>query len=409
MEHDRLKHTVLCCSVPKGGEEEEKASEANIQTSRCLFHVQHSPIMPSDGGEKWKELGPFGALLKLFSKLGTTRRDGDAVLSLAAEKSPNNLDSYPVEESLHRENPAMMICEDEALEKALKDLIGDSFHARRLADKLNGTFNNNDHLELFTTLCRVQQLESWDCGIACILIILRWIHNSKYSSVDDTRHGESSSSSKMSDKEAQQYRALRVEIDTESIWTADLIVQLDLLLRNTTTRYLFCSKTFQVEEEYKHVGYYQAAFGGDEQRVTSIFAKLKSDLDANMRCAPQGISFRVVLNAVCHPNCIALVLIDNAILCRRFSPPSPSYHSYVGHYLLLVGVSRDPEHLSKAREWDNTGGSEWSDSTSSFCVVLCDPGQERPALSFVTPARFERSWRAKGTDEDIIFVTIPII
>jgi hypothetical protein len=37
-------------------------------------------------------------------------------------------------------------------------------------------------------------------------------------------------------------------------------------------------------------------------------------------------------------------------------------------------------------------------------VVLREPGQGRPAFSFVTSDRFERARVAKGTDEDIVFI-----
>jgi hypothetical protein len=351
-------------------------------------------MFSKNGSEQLKEQGPLDGLLSFFTKLGKSKNRDDA--SLAAAKSRSD-DSNAVGSLPHISD----VQHDAGLGDALMDLIGEDFNAQRLTGSLEGP-GGNLISELFSTLRRVQQLESWDCGIACLLIILRWIDG------DDSMDGHrGTTSGTMSIEEAQQYRSLRAEIETQSIWTADLFLQLGPLLERTSTRYLFCSKTFQVEQDYKDVGYYQAAFGRDEERVTSIFAKLKSDIDdANMRCAPQGISLHAVLNAVCHPNCIALVLIDNAILCRRFSPTSTYESCYVGHYVLLCGISRDPEHLIKAQELESTEGKSQRESTN-VCVVLCDPGQDRPALSFVTPTRFERSWRAKGTDDDIVFIVKP--
>mmetsp|Transcript_5719 Transcript_5719/g.8793 ORF Transcript_5719/g.8793 Transcript_5719/m.8793 type:complete len:85 (-) Transcript_5719:31-285(-) len=41
--------------------------------------------------------------------------------------------------------------------------------------------------------------------------------------------------------------------------------------------------------------------------------------------------------------------------------------------------------------------------TYSYCLVIKNPGIWKET-QFVTPSLFEASWRAKGTDEDIILV-----
>jgi len=304
----------------------------------------------------------------------------------------------PRHDSPNSSEKPLRSAEHELLEDSLRELIGKQhYNACRLKESVQSC---DEEAPLpFTTPSRVCQLESWDCGIACIMMILRWIQNSLDPSLDRLPVGTSAA---MSDQEAQTYRNLRDAIHTQSIWTADLVLQLEGLLRNSNTRYLFCSTTFQVEQDYRNVSYYRAAFGRDEQRVTSIFSKLHADPSTNLFCAPQGIPLDVILNAVCHSNCMALVLVDNAVLRNR-SDDSMTY--YVGHYVLLCGLSRDPKHLAQAQalESNSIDANNNQDRSERLCVVLCDPGQHRPSLSFVTPKRFERARRAKGTDEDIIF------
>lgn len=290
------------------------------------------------------------------------------------------------------------------LELLISHLIGDNYNASRFDQYLDCP-DEVDPSQYFSKPSRVQQLESWDCGIACLLILLRWVRD------DNIYETLPEFTSVMSDVEAQKYRSLRNAINTESIWTADLVFQLDSLFHESSVRYLFCSKTFQVQKDYKDVGYYQAAFRTDEQRVTSIFDKLKSNLCDCMHCVPNGIPLHVVLNTVSHSNCIAIVLIDNAILRRKQPLASSCRHEtfYVGHYVILCGVSRHPDHLISARELEACvdGTTIENEGESTFCIVLCDPGQHSPSFSFVLPHRFERSWRARGTDEDIIFFSKP--
>jgi hypothetical protein len=230
-------------------------------------------------------------------------------------------------------------------------------------------------------------------------MVLRWLReDTEAYPKDSTLLGE----------EFEQRQCLLRMIGSESIWTADLVLQIHQLFRigkpqQQHAHYLFCSKTLQVEQDHQTVGYYRAAFGKDQSRVTDTFYELEH-LGASMLCLPH-LPLQNVVRAVCHMNCIAIVLVDNSVLLhskQSFSLDNDD-DRYVGHYVILCGISRQKEDLKKAYS-DASVLVEGATEEEDYCLVLCNPGKKQPKLMHVTPSRFERSWRAKGTDDDIIFI-----
>lgn len=279
---------------------------------------------------------------------------------------------------------------DEILDQALQELLGDEF----VKNKFQQCLENNQTDESFVRMraCHMHQQEVWDCGIACLLIILRWIRQ-------DSIGNSESHEEKLSTDEIQERQYLLDAVGTQSIWTPDLVLQLDVLLKQEGRgRYLFCSKTFEVVKDYQQVGYYRAAFGSDEERVTRIFEQFAtSDIKSHMVRMEQGVPLPQILDAVCHPNCIALVLVDNAILSNS-GKDSKGETSYIGHYVILCGISQNEEEINMARSLDKA-------EEATFCLVISNPAFYQPSLSFVLSSRFESARRAWGTDEDIIFLS----
>ena len=287
------------------------------------------------------------------------------------------------------------------LEMTLSRLWGEEHFDSHGLKKISKSFPEGGESDcFFSSISRIEQLETWDCGIVAVLILLRWVQRSDSLSI------------LMSDEEVRQYHSLRNYIQTQSIWTADLVDQLQSLLQGSECRFLFCSKTFQVDESYQDVRYYQETFRADEVRVSSLFGKLVQNIPDCMLCSPEGFATETILKATCHPTCIAMVLVDNSILHPSRRSLEPTIVQYVGHYVVLCGISHDPEHMAIAQDLEGDEGrtpttqSEKDDTGDDGvgCVVLCDPGQDRPPLSFVTRNRFERARMAKGTDEDIVFI-----
>ena len=77
-------------------------------------------------------------------------------------------------------------------------------------------------------------------------------------------------------------------------------------------------------------------------------------------------------------------------------------NAFVGHYVVLVGVSYDAAHVQEAMKHDSQ--SPWHDDTK-LCLAVKNPGSGLP-VSYFTMHHFERAWRTPGTDDDIIFVVM---
>lgn len=223
--------------------------------------------------------------------------------------------------------------------------------------------------------------------------------------------------------------------------------------------YLFCSTKLGVDSSYNKLGYYKEAFSSDELRVKRLFDVAKERKLPLMQ-VKRHLSLAVLVDLASRRDAVAVVLVDNRILmgvsrticgndggadmlsCAEnngvggynggsllegngfsdsttssFSPEGGSdidksrsivsavstasiNSSYAGHYVILCGVSRDEKHVREARNRLPDDG----DDKSNYCMVLKNPGIWKE-IEYVTPARFEKSWRANGTDEDVIFIS----
>ena len=105
------------------------------------------------------------------------------------------------------------------------------------------------------------------------------------------------------------------------------------------------------------------------------------------------IGLDLLVDVIAREECIAMVLIDNAVLKR-------SGGDYAGHYVLLVGISTDTEDIAQA---EACCGKEEDPPSTPYCLVVKNPNWPE-SITFVTPTRFEEAWRANGTDEDVILI-----
>lgn len=226
-------------------------------------------------------------------------------------------------------------------------------------------------------------------GIACILMVLRWLRPIRDYPFDSSLLSE----------ELENRKILLDNIGTKSIWTADLVLQIHQLFeKQRTAKYLFCSKIMGVDGNYQDVRYYRAAFGSDQARLSNTFKELDR-LGASTFCTPH-IPLTSILNLVSHEDCLAIVLVDNsALVGSRGVRDIVGEDQYIGHYVILCGISTDKESLEAAKEFDGN-----SEAGEDHCLVMYNPGHNNPRIMFVTPSRFQRARSAKGTDEDIIFI-----
>jgi hypothetical protein len=201
----------------------------------------------------------------------------------------------------------------------------------------------------------VRQRETWDCGIACLQMIFSFV------GVVCTRDD------------------LVKEIQTESIWTVDLVLLLEkYLVDGAAGSYLFSSTTLSVSKEFQEFQYYKKNFSCDRQRVGDIFLEIQSRRLPVPVIKRNHLELEQVVSLVERDCCIAMVLVDNSVLTES----DATITCYVGHYIVVTGVSRQE---------------------NDYSFLIQNPGNE--SCTCLSAALFERAWRAAGTDMDIIFVS----
>lgn len=197
---------------------------------------------------------------------------------------------------------------------------------------------------------------------------------------------------------------------TDSIWTADLIVILQEFWQRSggNFSYLFCSRTLAVNEGLQDVRYYAATFAEDRVRVAS---RLQLIHKHGWPALPiSHLSVDIVVHCIQRHDCIAIALVDNHALCPT-DAATKTNDTYVGHYIVLAGVSNDPDHIHQAVLWDTSTAAAAAAAAAaategydhSYCLVMHNPASDE-TTSYITVLHFERAWRAHGTDEDILFL-----
>ena len=245
-----------------------------------------------------------------------------------------------------------------------------------------------------TPIRHIRQADTWDCGLACMQMIIQWLCNISHASTE----------------ELETQRIWMADfVKAKSLWTIDLVILLQNMRNNlncSTTTYLFCSNQFGINESYTNFHYYKDAFSNDEVRVKRLF---NMAYQLNLPLLQVGrMSMNIFIELVSRENIVAIVLLDNSIYNQQHSSSSciepttkssGQSDSYSGHYVVVCGVSRDESDIAIANVNSQNGADGYN-----YCLVIKNPGVWKDT-EFVSPALFEKSWRAKGTDEDIVFVS----
>jgi hypothetical protein len=282
------------------------------------------------------------------------------------------------------------------LEEAIQTLLATSSDCqnrnKESHDNFNGFLSNNK-------IIHVRQQETWDCGIACLEMALRWLSIPENHDVVDRSD------------------MLKLAA-TQSIWTIDLVWILHHVQNRVphySFRYLFCSQRFEASDEWSNMKYYQDAFPTDQARVSRRFREAR----LMVPMLEIALSIAQLIQLIREPHCIAIALVDmtmlrgNTAVCSDSLPipnnDTPKSSSYIGHYVLVSGVCRDPEAVHHARRncaqsSSSLSSSEsWNDSENEEVLIVLDPGVDQ-SISYYTVSHFEMAWKAQGTDQDVIFI-----
>jgi hypothetical protein len=309
------------------------------------------------------------------------------------------------------------VCEGDGSDNDDDDDDFERLSWREATRQLFGGCDNDDSSECCqekiemgtSTMVHIRQQESWDCGVACLQMIGHWLAAAATAAAAAADQQQCATSCVSRDSILQA-------AETTSIWTVDLVHVLqgwyddddDERDGKQQFSYLFCSKTLHLNEDLELSRYYAADFGPDRVRVSRRLQSLRDHGWPALQVS--GLSLCQVVDCIARENCVAIALVDNhhnhaddnsSHLSATFGTSS-SLSSYVGHFVILTGISNDPEHLSEAIQ-DSTGTTAGTARRETCCLVVQNPGCDA-FVSYWSLARFERAWRAEGTDEDILFI-----
>jgi len=314
--------------------------------------------------------------------------------------------------------------EMDELECAIQNLLRCKNPLKKSMEEIQALpFHSKSTHNSITRITHCQQSETWDCGVACVQMIVRWVmedralvSKSKTHRINcnatnvESRYGHSSPFS------ACEKEWMLKTLGTHSIWTIDLVVLFEKIFltkvkednsvdipeefatykrKGMGISYLFCSRNLGVDESYEGLNYYKKSFRTDEDRVKKLFTLAKDYGLSMFRTLYLDLNF--VLYLVSRETCVAIVLLDGSLLCSE-DRVSESKHLklFSGHYVILCGISFDEVDIIKAETTGEGKGAR-------YCMVLKNPGSTNET-DFVTPLQFERAWRAIGTDNDIVFI-----
>eukprot|EP00548_Thalassiothrix_antarctica_P014944 CAMPEP_0194173588 /NCGR_PEP_ID=MMETSP0154-20130528/7873_1 /TAXON_ID=1049557 /ORGANISM="Thalassiothrix antarctica, Strain L6-D1" /LENGTH=260 /DNA_ID=CAMNT_0038886687 /DNA_START=193 /DNA_END=975 /DNA_ORIENTATION=- len=247
----------------------------------------------------------------------------------------------------------------ERWEKAILPLFGEVMYTKVCTDC--SIFTKN------AQFMHVTQREAWDCGIACLLMVSKWLR-------DCSGKKRTLSSN---DGETERTWMLKT-MASESIWSVDLVHLLQKI-RNIKTlefSYLYASKSLQVDQHHRDLSYYVEDFSDDQSRVTRLFNQAKEEGWPLIQLEHQ-LELSQVVQLVSRSDCIAIALVDNAVLLQRLDRP------YAGHYIIISGVETNEKN--------------------DLIFQIHNPDSSKP-VDYISSSLFEKAWRARGTDEDIIFI-----
>mmetsp|Transcript_12332 Transcript_12332/g.18483 ORF Transcript_12332/g.18483 Transcript_12332/m.18483 type:complete len:293 (-) Transcript_12332:103-981(-) len=175
-------------------------------------------------------------------------------------------------------------------------------------------------------LPHVRQKERWDCGIACIEMIL----GGTKKNIDRNEILDS--------------------ISTQSIWTIDLA----LCLHEIGVHIIFLTNTVGPSTSYRLLDFYSKQLEQDSIRVNKRFIEAES---TNLVIRKASVDICYMSELLSRDACVIIILLNRLLLPHHTSIGYSSLlwlirgsTSYRGHYLILVGycpendafVARDP-------------------------------------------------------------------
>lgn len=202
----------------------------------------------------------------------------------------------------------------------------------------------------------VRQMHSWDCGLACALMVLRALG-----------------------REAHDLKHLQRLCGTTSVWTVDLAH----LLRHFALDVCFLTVTIGANPGFALETFYKETMEEDRKRVNFLFERAAQ---AGIHIQRRSLTGQELAALVLSGSFLAIALVDK----RKFSHPGAGATclpeccgtgaGYTGHYVVVCGYDRSRE-VYKIRDP--------ASSSVSHCI---------------SARALEEARKAFGTDEDLLLV-----
>ncbi|KAL1365274.1 hypothetical protein HN51_013336 [Arachis hypogaea] len=246
-----------------------------------------------------------------------------------------------------------------------RELKGDNLSAIDPYLFQHSSSNNNieSHLpslrrSLFVDVPHVNQIYTWDCGLACVSMVLKTIG--------------------VNDRDIQ---ALAELCCTNSIWTVDLAY----LLQRFSVAFSYFTVTFGANPNYSVESFYKEELPNDLVRVDMLFQKaVESGIDIQCR----SISGREISILILSGKYIAIALVDQSKLSHVLQDDvhvpevSSNNPGYTGHYVLICGYDAGADMFE-----------------------IRDPASSKKHKR-ISSKSLEEARKAFGTDEDLLLISL---
>ncbi|KAH0907844.1 hypothetical protein HID58_039671 [Brassica napus] len=214
--------------------------------------------------------------------------------------------------------------------------------------------SSSSHMEV----PHVHQLASWDCGLACVLMVLR-ASGITSCTIED----------------------LAEICSTNSIWTVDLAY----LLQRFCVEFSYCTITFGANPNYSIEEFYKEQLPEDLLRVDLLFRKAH---ESGIVIQCRSVSIDEISCLLLSGNYIAIALVDQDKLSKSWLEEvivaglHSSNSSYTGHYIVICGY----DAVKNEFEIRDPASSKMHERVSSKCL--------------------ENARKSFGTDEDLLLISL---
>ncbi|KAF1894868.1 hypothetical protein Lal_00022362 [Lupinus albus] len=209
---------------------------------------------------------------------------------------------------------------------------------------------------LFNEVPHINQIYTWDCGLACVTMVLKTI------GINDCN-----------------IQSLAELCCTNSIWTVDLAY----LLQRFSVTFSYFTVTYGANPNYCVESFYKEELPNDLVRVDTLF---RQAMEAGIDIQCRSISGEEISVLILSGKCIAIALVDHNKLSHAWQEDDhvPGVFSnnpgYTGHYVLICGYDAEADMFE-----------------------IRDPASSKKHNK-VSSKSLEEARKAFGTDEDLLLV-----